>query len=342
MNVNTFLQRFVDKETPCVFRGILPAETSNSKPHNIGIGRKGEREFEFLNNSQTCGNACTVDAFFRLFNEEQRTCHVYGCLGTQPSGSPLKHIQCTHTFLSQLVSHDHVRFQPDVRFWTHKSGHYTRAHYDANLVHILNFCLKGSKTFFLAPPGSRLTWPLTNICVNGQLTGSDVTAVTIHPGDAVYLPSRWLHAVQTTEDAVNADLRFYPVPLPEPVLATREFALVELNRYWSTPFLRSCEYIPVVATQTNQPAALAIFVREFGLPLLLIGLLPFVLLLRGLRGPTAVLAIMTILGFWYVHVNSTLHGGLLNIHANTILMVFCSGIALALLVQYQQGTLEAR
>ena len=326
MDATTFLCEFVEPARPCVLRGILP----KGQPSLPSTVRMGEREFAF---SEDCSSTCGTETFLGLFAAGQRQCSVYGCHNTQ--GSPVHRIQCAHKFLGDIVSHKGVQFKPDVRFWEHKPGHYTRAHYDANLVHVLNFCLAGSKRFFVAAPGSRAVWPLTNICVKGRLTGSDVKVFTVYPGDAIYLPARWLHAVETTKPTINADLRFYANTPPSPqVLASREFALVALHGHWNTAFLRSCAHLP--ASYWETPSAIPMFLSEFAVPLVVVGLAPLALLLRGWYVVTALLALLVGAGFCYTHTNAQLHGGLLTLHANAVLVAFCFGIALALLVTPRQ------
>ena len=83
------------------------------------------------------------------------------------------------------------------RFWEHNKGHVTRWHFDGDGVQVINICLSGIKQFDLAPPGSTLMYPFSNIaCAPPPATYS----VVIRKGDLLYFPAFWLHKVTCLKD----------------------------------------------------------------------------------------------------------------------------------------------
>lgn len=97
-----------------------------------------------------------------------------------------------------------IKMKPDtsfskvVRSWKHQKNNRTRWHYDGNGINIFNICLSGSKRFYLNPPLSMATYPLSNIVINDKLDHD--MYIDLNVSDMLFLPCFWMHSVITTSD----------------------------------------------------------------------------------------------------------------------------------------------
>jgi hypothetical protein len=124
-----------------------------------------------------------------------------------------------------------------VRFWEHSQGHITPWHYDGNGIDIFNISLSGSKTFYLSPPGSLKTYPLSAVAINMYAKGTHV--YKLFPGDMLYIPSFWFHRVITMEDNTkNVNFSFYYTPRK---ISTRDCHIYKLHQALDTKMCRTYE-----------------------------------------------------------------------------------------------------
>ena len=331
-----FLSQCVYKQVPCVLRGLLPVATDQvGKVGKLETTWVGDRQFDF--NRAGCAK-CTIDDLLQFVEKgPPLRCQGYGCdISDAASGhNHTVRIVCNHSILAKLVSEPTLRVEPDVRYWKHTSGHYTPAHYDANLVNILNIGLSGSKTWWIAPPSSRACLPLGNLCWNPHLVGKDVIKVTINAGDAIFIPSCWVHAVRTERDATNIDLRFHVAPMSQKILQSREFAIVALHQSLGSYFFHYyCKHMPFPTQHHCASAILWTCVAELGLILALTGCVLCIIFKRYGR-PAALVVILTAVALAVgVHVTRKRHGGLLQVHTNCMMIVVV--VALALVSGYRK------
>jgi hypothetical protein len=104
--------------------------------------------------------------------------------------------KCLDEFFIQLSNL--VDLTPNIRGWRHSSGNITQWHYDGNGINVTNICYSGSKKFYLSPPGSLQTLPLSNISIGHEKWNDN--SVLISSGDMLYIPAYWFHKVETLED----------------------------------------------------------------------------------------------------------------------------------------------
>ena len=124
MNVEFFINNFITKNKPVVFRNFLQKDTPDP--------RKVEKEeipsFDFAQ-----GNECSIQEMTNFVNTSKFHCLNYGCKLTEKH-----HLLCKHLFLNNLYQHYKIIKNSNIRVWKHQKGHFTRNHYDANLINILN------------------------------------------------------------------------------------------------------------------------------------------------------------------------------------------------------------
>lgn len=96
------------------------------------------------------------------------------------------------------------------RIWKHNKNNLTNWHWDGNGADLLNISISGSKEFYLAPPDSFPTLPISCVSLPG-IDYKETIKVILEPGDMLYLPAYWFHKVITLEDnTVNINYAFYP------------------------------------------------------------------------------------------------------------------------------------
>lgn len=95
-----------------------------------------------------------------------------------------------------------------IRVWKHNKNNKTKWHYDGHGADILNICFQGSKDFYLAPPHTYNTYPLSTIAYD--IDFKEKYKVQLNKNDMLYIPSFWFHKVITLEDnTINLNYMFY-------------------------------------------------------------------------------------------------------------------------------------
>lgn len=267
ITIDDFVENYVVKGVPVVFRHFIdPVAISPDQVVKLAdaTSEKGNNYGDFQD-----GEECTVDSFMQLINNTEIDCEVYGCY-KKKNGSAHRQVRCSNSFLSQLIRHPDLLVQPHMRMWKHKRGNYTHAHYDANMINVFNFSLKGSKTFYLSPPNSRWVFPLTGIGVQSHMSGNSVFEITITPGDLLYIPATWFHSVLTNEDSVNVNITFFHRRTYE-LLNARDNSVVYINRALNSSFHKINKFeFDQIYRQTRWKETVVTASREIGLLTVLI------------------------------------------------------------------------
>ncbi len=103
---------------------------------------------------------------------------------------------CLNNFLTDLEKY--VEFNGETRAWIHSKGNITPWHYDGNGINVTNICYSGLKRFYLSPPGSLHTLPVSNISIGHEKWNDKY--VDLYPGDMLYIPAYWFHKVECLQD----------------------------------------------------------------------------------------------------------------------------------------------
>jgi len=158
INYEIFFKNYVLKSKPCLIKNFIKPDDPCTKFY---IENKNFYE-EYIGTSKT----------YRLKN------------------------QCLNNFFTGLQKY--VEFGKTTRGWKHSAGNITPWHYDGNGINVTNICLSGSKRFYLSPPGSLHTLPVSNISIGHEKWNNQY--IDLYPGDMLYIPSYWFHKVKCLED----------------------------------------------------------------------------------------------------------------------------------------------
>lgn len=111
-------------------------------------------------------------------------------------------------------------YKKEIRvFWISAKQSRTPGHFD--LYDNFNIQLKGSKRFILYPPRLRTALKFGEGVKNFRYTPIDIereclfpgdrVEIITHPGDVLFIPEGWVHAVETLEDSMNV-AQWYQTP----------------------------------------------------------------------------------------------------------------------------------
>ncbi len=165
--------------------------------------------------------------------------------------------QCLNEFFVGLQKY--VQFDKETRAWKHSAGNITPWHYDGNGVNVTNVCYSGSKRFYLSPPGSLHTLPVSNISIGHEKWNNNY--VDIYPGDFLYIPAYWFHKVECLKDnTFTINHNFYHKSNNK-FSTNRDLYLYTLHSFLSTNMCANnsiCKY-----SKKNLPSALLFGFYEF-------------------------------------------------------------------------------
>jgi hypothetical protein len=213
-----------DRLSPDVFfeRYYLP-----EKPLLLsGVEIPGERPFLSLveNPQAKCRNG-------NLSLPMSATSGVSPCLGESSDLPVPKLVQMV------FARTDIVQRPLPVRAWLHPKGYRTPLHFDGNSLHGLNLLVQGRKRWTLISPDTptRLM-PLTYFAMTRRDFEPDPRKHDFYqfettPGDMLFLPRYWLHAVDAIAET-NANLNWVWTPRqpnPRVFVGRRECAILRLK-----------------------------------------------------------------------------------------------------------------
>ena len=315
LTADEFVRDYVIPSRPLLFRNFFSTETVSVSQLIPTDGTKNYDTFE-------TGDACATSSFLQLVQNTRLNCEVYGCYKTGKEQN--KMVRCSNTFLSQLIRHPDLMVQEHMRMWKHDAGNYTRVHYDANNINVFNFSLQGSKTFFLAPPGSRTVFPMTNIGVLPHMSSQEVTTITLMPGELLYIPSCWFHAVLTNEPSININMGFFHRNASA-IINARDNDVVYANKMLNSYFYKTnAHYLDKIYTSCPLSCVRTIL-RELGLIMLSVTVYSFYMPTNKLHGNVRIVAGSFII--WYILSHQESHGGLMDVHAYALLASVLVGVS---------------
>ena len=184
-------------------------------------------------------------------NGVKTKCFVYGCDVLDKDK-----LKCENNFILDLLNHQDI-IKTGSRIWKHKKKHFTRNHYDCNLINILNISLLGKKTFWLAPPASYNLIPLTNIPYKPII--ENYLKIILYPGDCIFIPACWFHCVRTDEDSINITYDFWHKD-SQYFLNKRDISLMMLHKYLQTPYYH--QFINKIPLDVNLKSTIFLLFKE--------------------------------------------------------------------------------
>ena len=316
-----FVRDYIIPSRPLLFRNFFSTETVSASQLIPTDGSKNYDTFE-------TGDECATNSFLELVQNTKLNCEVYGCFKTREEEN--KMVRCSNMFLSQLIRHPDLVVQEHMRMWKHDAGKYTRVHYDANNINVFNFSLKGSKTFFLAPPGSRTVFPMTNIGVLPHMSSKEVTSVTLNPGELLYIPSCWFHSVLTNEPSININMGFFHRSAPS-IINRRDNDVIYVNKMLKSYFYQmDCiqmhpkdRYFAQIYTQCPR-SCLRTLLKELGVIMLAVSAYSFHTPSNKVHGSMRIVVGAFVV--WYILSRRESHGGLLDVYAYTLIASVLVGV----------------
>lgn len=144
-------------------------------------------------------------------------------------------------------------------------------HWDGNGADVFNVSIRGSKEFYLSPPGSIPTYPLSSIGI--VCFHKPKMHVILMPGDMLYIPAYWFHKVLTLENnTININYQFFNL---HPIhMSFRSNMIYKLHDLLSTKLCLD-QYTNMICKISNEHSKINyIFAIVFGM----IELLPIALL----------------------------------------------------------------
>jgi hypothetical protein len=311
--LDAFVREYVIPGKPLLFRNFFSTQAVTQSQL---IPSDSDRNYDTFET----GAQCSTDSFLQLVQSTNLTCKVYGCYRTNTEN---RKVRCSNTFLSQLIRHPDLIVQQHMRMWKHTSGHYTRVHYDANNINVFNFSLSGEKKFFLSPPRSRAVFPMTNIGILPHMSSHTVSVVTLRPGELLYIPSCWFHAVLTVKESININMGFFHKDAAK-LINKRDNDLIYINRALNTYFYKTHrKYLDPIYTCLPL-SSFKTLAKEIGL------LVSIVVTYTGMAPLNGVVhsGVRIILGLlvpWHILSTTKNHGGIMVVHAYALTISVLTG-----------------
>jgi hypothetical protein len=223
LNAKDFYGRFVLANRPVLIKGLVRGWPALSKwspdyflqalgdiPIDITDGREEDARYE--ENFQQHANRTSLSSFVERLKQSGVTNNFYLCakndlLGQPKSGVLLQDFDYPPGYLSEAAP------KSDAGLWVGPAGTWTALHHDAS--NILFTQVRGTKSVRLIAPiflprvyNSRSCW--SDIDVRALdftqfplMKGVPILEALVCPGDALLIPTGWLHAVESIEPSIS-------------------------------------------------------------------------------------------------------------------------------------------